>query len=112
MKLSTDIIINMLPVNPSVREKLLQAVHSSDSDVKFRWEEIVWDAYYTLFEIQYQYNYNLMMEQIGTDKAPFNASFARLVEEKTAKDMNELTYAKVVNNELEVIRKRLQSLSS
>ena len=110
MEITREKIIQILPLSPEIKTKLLEEWDSLTQDLKFELEQILWDGYYALYQMRLQENIQLVLKQAKNTHIALDKSFYDKVREQTEKEMEQEEEKAVDNQELSSIRQRIQGL--
>lgn len=111
MKLTTEKIIELLPVDRAFKDDLLKKLPTMDADTRYTVGKVIWDAYYVLYQLKLQENIRNGLHEMGKSPDPLDTTFYQKMVDKTEKDLVETSYNDETSSELESIRTKLQALS-
>ena|SRR3989344_589439 len=111
MDLTTEKIITFLPLDQEFKQKLLEKYPQLDADTRYMVGKIIWQAYYVLYELKVQENYQLALMKAEEDGVEPGEDFYQKIEEQTEKEIQNMSYGQVTSDELTQIRSKLQHLS-
>lgn len=110
MKMATKDIIKVLPFDPEFKSKLLSDFDTLDPDQKFTIEQIVWDAYYALYQLKLEENLQLALARAGKNKESLDDTLYKRVREQTEQEMQEEYVKGTTQADLSATRDTIQSM--
>ena len=110
MQLTTQTIIQQLPIEQELKAGLLSRLETADDDTKFYLEREIWDVYFSLQDFKIDENAQLKLEEIKKGEANFGTDFYKQVVEEEDKESQKENIKSTDTAELEKVRSRLQQL--
>lgn len=110
MKLTTEDIIKILPIDDTMRADLLTRFASLDFETKFEVEQIVWRSYNALYDLKLDENIQNELEKTGANAIDINDDFYSKIRKQTEEEIVKGTYAGTTTSDLDSVRSKLQSL--
>jgi hypothetical protein len=111
MELSTEKIISILPFEQEFKDKLTAQLSTMDSDTKYKVEQMLWRAYFVLYEIRLESNLQKDLNQAQQEGKPADPELYQQVELQTEKEMISSKFEEQTSSELDDVRQKLQQLS-
>ena len=108
MKLTTSGIIQNLPFDDAFKKELSSFYLNADADGKYRFEQLIWDAYYVYYQILLDENIELALQGAEKNTTQLNSEFYKKVREKTEKQLTEESYKSQSGTELNDLRLKLE----
>ncbi len=109
MKITTIDIIRFLPLQKEMKDKLSANWESYTNDVKFELEQLLWDAYDSLYDLTLEENIRLELLRAEKEEVKLDDEFYNRMREKTDKQMQQEQHTQVDSEELSVIRSKLEA---
>lgn len=110
MKLTTQNIIKALPIEPALKQQVLEGWESMETSRKFALEQFIWDTYYALYQLRLQENLQQGMLRARENKETLDSSFYQRIQEQTEKDMEKEESVTQTQGELTQVREKLEAL--
>ena len=110
MDLTRDRIINTIPLGTQLRQKLLNEWDKLSPDNQFTIENLLWDTYYSFYQMRLQENIQLMIKQSKEKHLALDNSFYDKVQAQTEKDMETETIETADDSEISAVRQKIQNL--
>ena len=111
MEITTEKIISMLPFEQEFKDKLIAQLSTMDADTKYKVEQMLWRAYFVLYEIRLESNLQKALSQAQEEGKPADRDLYQQVELQTEKEMVSSKFEEQTSTELEDVRQKLQQLS-
>lgn len=109
MKITTQDIVKILPFEPAFKKSLTDFFEKADADRKFNLEQVLWDTYYTYYQIRLDENIELAMERAKANQEKLDGEFYKRVREETQKQLETESLGEVTTSDLDSVRAKLQS---
>lgn len=109
MKITTQDIIKVLPFEEDFKKVLADFYGKADADRKFNLEQMLWDTYFTYFQIRLDENIELAMEKAKDGQEKLDGDFYKRVRMETQKQIENESIKKVTSSDLDSVRAKLQS---
>lgn len=109
MKITTQEIIQVLPISQQIKDSLTQQWASMDADTRFDLEQIIWDAYDTLFDIALEENIKLELMKASQEEVKLDDTFYQRMNERTELQMQQKQLVDVDSAQLADIRGKLEA---
>jgi hypothetical protein len=109
MKLTTTDIIRILPITQETKDSLTSTWESMDPDTRFDLEQILWDAYDTIYDITLDENIKLELLKATQEEVVLDDSFYARMREKTDEQIQKQQQTKIDSSELSSIRQKLET---
>lgn len=110
MKLTTEDIIKILPIDEAMRVDLLARFASLDYEAKFEVEQIVWRSYHALYDMKLEENIQNELEKTGTSAIALDDDFYSKIRKQTEDEMAKGAYAGTTSSDLDSVRSKLKTL--
>lgn len=110
MKLTSQNIIKILPLNQQLKQELLTGWDKLDLDQKFNLEQLIWDTYYALYQLRLQENLQLGMLRAKENKETLDQNFYKRIQVQTEKDLENEQLGDLTETELNDVRNKIQSI--
>jgi hypothetical protein len=110
MQITTKDIIKILPFEKSFQEELLSQFDSLNPDQKFNIERILWDTYDAFYGLKLQENIELAFMRARENQENLDENFYKRIREQTEKEMQSEFFQKTSQNDLSVVRAKLEEL--
>ncbi len=110
MKLSTENIIKIIPLEEAFKDELLKQLPSLTPDQRYNMADIIWGAYYTYLDILVERNVELALERAKEGKETLDKSLYKRIYDETEKEL-QTTGAQVVSEkDLETARAAMEKI--
>lgn len=112
MELTTEKLIQIIPLADDLRQDLRSRWEHMDPDEKFQVERILWDAYYEIYEMKLEINIQKKLAELGEEGSDvqLGPDFYQKVAEETEKEMHTDSLVKADSTELVDVRQKLEQL--
>ncbi|QQG40745.1 MAG: hypothetical protein HYV37_00230 [Candidatus Levyibacteriota bacterium] len=108
MKITTKSIIKALPFEEQFRLDLINKLDSLSADQKFTIEQILWDAYFSLYDLKMDTNLKLALERAKNNEETLDKDFYKRVEAQTEKEMENQAVEATERVDLTAARKAME----
>ena len=110
MQTTAKDLIKILPFEQSAKDDLLQNFDGLDADRKYAISDLLWDTYYTLYELKFQENFELALLRAMEGKEVLDKDFYKRVREHTRQEMEQTGVATVEGVDLDATRKAMEMI--
>lgn len=110
MKLTTKIIIQVLPFDQSFKDDLLQRFDSLSDNQQLDITNLVWSTYYALYQLKLEENLDLALEGALDGNVKFDKDLYKRVSEETQRQMTEEVNETADSEALSETRQKLQEI--
>ena len=103
-------LIQILPFEKELRERLFNRYDSLSVGERYELESALWDAYDGLYQLKLEENYQLELIKVQQGTEALNKELFKKAQAKTEKDMQTDYHAKMANSDLEAVRAKLEAV--
>lgn len=108
--MTTKDIIKILPFESQLKNNLLNKFDTLSDDQRYTLEQILWDAYYDLYEIKLDENLRLAFARAKDGQENLDPDFYKRVENQTEIDMQKDASEHISEKDLEAARVAMQKI--
>ncbi|PJE61500.1 hypothetical protein COU87_04390 [Candidatus Roizmanbacteria bacterium CG10_big_fil_rev_8_21_14_0_10_39_12] len=109
-QLTTQSILNQLPISSELRDKLLTRLETGDDDTKFYLEREIWDIYYSLEDMNIDAKIVENLEKVKAGKADISPDFYKQTVKEVDDQSKKEKFQAIDTTQIEEVRSRLQKL--
>jgi hypothetical protein len=110
MAMTTQTIIEILPLEKEFKDKVLSEWDQLTDDQRFNMEQLLWDAYAELYDIKYDENEQTAFLRVQDNEDNFDKDFYKRIREKTNEDMSHMTSQHATSEDLSNTREQLSKI--
>ncbi len=112
MVLQTIDIIKILPFDEDFKKELLESFDSFDVNKRNSIEVLLWQTYFTLYDIKLQENLEIALEEAGRNQEKLDKGLYMRVKRLTNNEMNQVSAKDIKDMDLDTTRDKLAELVS
>lgn len=110
MKIVTKDIIRILTFNDELKTQLLSEWDTYSEDKRLNLEEIIWDTYADLYQMRYDMNTDIAIQELSEGEQPLDTKFAERIRQQTDDEFEQLFQQGIPVANLVEARDKLQDL--
>jgi hypothetical protein len=110
MNITTQDIIKILTIDDEFKKKLLTEWDTFSEDQQLNLTEIIWDTYADLYQLRYEINAEIALQELSEGKESVDSKFAHRIREKTDDEFEQVFQQGLPVSSLVETREKLQDL--
>lgn len=110
MVLQTKDIIKILPFDEKFKKELLESFDKLDVDRRNNIERLLWETYFTLYDIKLQENLRIALEEVARNQEKLDKDLYNRVKKLTNNEMNQVSEQDIRDMDIDITREKLQEL--